>query len=276
MDLPPDFHIEFAILNMHVWMIIRRLQKFNTRKSQLMIAVLQQTFVRHTDFEVSKIHLKKKNDFIKDLTYFCDLNRQNYEKHFFSNFKTSQNPYFKIDALVWSTLFYEKVERYSERVYLLSEYMIKHFRYINSLSLEEIEAGQIDFDIYRNSLNFKQKIQEVNPPLSQEEFEAELNSSSPIKKFFYNYDDPEHVMPIDIEKNRAINKRYQIIMGKLSKLALKFDTLDNYDFFNDRDEKEEEKEKREKKYAWRSSRNEDLIDFMEEKLDKVRAYEKNK
>lgn len=276
MDLPPDFHIEFAILNMHVWMIIRRLQKFNTRKSQLMIAVLQQTFVRHTDFEVSRIHLKKKNDFIKDLNYFCDLNRQNYEKHFFSNFKTSQNPYFKIDALVWSTLFYEKVERYSERVYLLSEYMIKHFRYINSLSLEEIEAGQIDFDIYRNSLNFKQKIQEVNPPLSQEEFEAELNSSNPIKKFFYNYDDPEHVMPIDIEKNRAINRRYEIIMGKLSRLALKFDTLDNYDFFNDRDEKEEEKQKREKKYAWRSSRNEDLIDFMEEKLDKVRAYEKNK
>lgn len=265
MDLPPDFHIEFAILNMHVWMVLRRLQKFNNRKSELMIKVLQQTFERHTDFEVSKIHLKKKNDFIKDLIYFCDLNRQNYEKHFYGNFKTSQNPYFKIDSLVWSTIFYEKVERYSDRVYLMSEYLIKHFRYIQTLSLEDIESGQIDFDIYRNSLNFKQKIQEFNPPLSQEEFDAELSNSNPIKKFFYNYDDPEHVMPIDIEKDRVINKRLERMLTKLELLALKFETLDNYDYFNDREEKEEAKLLRQKKYAWRGSLDKDLDDFMGEK-----------
>ncbi len=276
MDLPPDFHIEFAILNMHVWMIVRRLKKFNSRKAELMIKVLEQTFERHSMIEVSRIHLKKKNDFIKDLNYFCMLNRENFEKHFFSNFKTSQNPYFKIDAMVWSTIFFEKVERYSDRVYLMSEYLVKHFRYINSLSLEEIESGQIDLDIYRNSLNFKQKIQEINPPLTQEEFDAELNNSNPIKKFFYNFDDPDHVMPIDIEKNRVLNRRLENVIAKLDKLTLKFDTLDNYDYFNEREEKNEEKQKRQKKYAWKGSLNQDLTDFMEEKLDKVRAFEKNK
>ncbi len=62
--------------------------------------------------EVTHIHLKKKNDFTGNLNYFKNLNQNLFEKHFFSNPKTSQNPYYKIDALVWSAIFFEKVERY--------------------------------------------------------------------------------------------------------------------------------------------------------------------
>lgn len=276
MDLPPDFHIEFAILNMHVWFILRRLKVFNNKKSEMMSKALQHAFRRYCQIEVNKIHLKKKNDFIKDLEYFCDLNRQNYEKHFYNNPKTSSNPYYKIDALMWSTIFFEKVERYSDRVYIMSEYMVKHFNYINHLSQEDLERGQVDFDVYRNSLDFTSKIKEINPPLTEEEFEAELNSDKPVKAFFYNYDDPDHEMPIDIEMRRPVNWRYELMMAKIGRTANKFYSIDTYDYYNDREEKEEEKKKREDKYVWTDKSDRDLMDFLAEKYDKVKPYDKTK
>ena len=52
-------------------------------------ACLKHSFKRFITNEVSKIYLKKKNDFVKDLDYFAELNRQTFEKHFFSDPKTS-------------------------------------------------------------------------------------------------------------------------------------------------------------------------------------------
>lgn len=40
-------------------------------------------------------------------------NRVIFEKHLCKNPKTKDNHYLKIDALVWSTIFFEKVPRYS-------------------------------------------------------------------------------------------------------------------------------------------------------------------
>lgn len=71
---------------------------------------------------IGKIHLKKKNDFIKDVNHFMVNNRNAFDRHF--NVLYKNDPYEKIDALVWSTIFFEKVERYSEEVYLMSEYLI--------------------------------------------------------------------------------------------------------------------------------------------------------
>ena len=46
-------------------------------------------------------HLKKKHDFIRDVNHFMMNNRLAYDRHFNKNSKTSSNPYYKIDALVW-------------------------------------------------------------------------------------------------------------------------------------------------------------------------------
>src|SRR3990167_666111 len=207
MGIPPDFHIEYAVCNMHVWMILRRLQQIPGKEAELMAQCLKGAFDQYNLSEVGKIHLKKKGDFIKDLTFFSELNIQAFERHFFSVPKTSQNPYYKIDSLLWSTVFFEKVERYSDQVYLMSEYLIKHFQYIQSLSMEDLGRAQLDFDVYRISIDYKSKIQEVNPPLTEEEFEAELNNSNKIKSFFYNYDDPNYVMPLEAELTNTINRR---------------------------------------------------------------------
>lgn len=49
-------------------------------------------------------------------------NRMAFDRHF--NNLYIEDPYQKIDALVWSSIFFEKVERYSDEVYLMSEYFI--------------------------------------------------------------------------------------------------------------------------------------------------------
>lgn len=46
--------------------------------------------------------------------------RNNLNFHFNGFEITSKNPYFSIDALVWSIILNEKVERFSDEVYLFS------------------------------------------------------------------------------------------------------------------------------------------------------------
>ena len=58
-------------------------------------------FKRFTTEKGNRIHLKKKHDFIRDVNHFMMNNRLAYDRHFNKNPKTSSNPYYKIDALVW-------------------------------------------------------------------------------------------------------------------------------------------------------------------------------
>ncbi len=61
-------------------------------------------FKKYTLDKVNKIHLKKKNDFIRDVNHFMMNNRMIFDKHFNKGEKTKLNPYYKIDALVWRSL----------------------------------------------------------------------------------------------------------------------------------------------------------------------------
>jgi len=80
--------------------------------------------------------------------------RRNFDFHFFLNAKSVDNPYYKIDALMWSNVFHEKVPRYSHKVYKMSEYMISHFNYLKTLSFTELEQAVIDWNAYRVPFNF--------------------------------------------------------------------------------------------------------------------------
>lgn len=113
--------------------------------------------------------------------------RRNYDFHFFINAKSVDNPYYKLDALVWSCIFHEKVPRYSDKVYRMCEYFVQHYNYLKSLSFVDIEQGNIDWCAYRVPFNFKDKVIKVNPPLSEEEFEKEYASPYKVKKFHYNF-----------------------------------------------------------------------------------------
>lgn len=70
------------------------------------------------------------------------------------NGKSVDNPYYKLDALIWSSIFHEKVPRYSHQVYKMSEYLVQHYFYLKSLSFLDIEKGMVDWCAYRVPFNY--------------------------------------------------------------------------------------------------------------------------
>ena len=54
--------------------------------------------------------------------------------------------------------------------------------------MKKFNDCDIQWDVYRLSYNHRELIQSINPPLSDQEFEAELLSSKKIKKYYYTYD----------------------------------------------------------------------------------------
>jgi hypothetical protein len=102
-------------------------------------------------------------------------------------------------------------------------------------------------------LDYKSRIVGVNPQLTKEEFDAELMNSNPVKKFFYIYEgEPGEKMPIDIELDKNINRRVQIIKKKLIEISNKYTTIDTFDYFAEREAEEEDRVKRDSKYVWKS------------------------
>ena len=97
-------------------------------------------------------------------------------------------------------------------------------------------------------------------------------NNNPVKSFFYNYDDPSFIMPIDQEKVRPYNRRKDQIITKLKNKARKFQSLDTYDFFSDREEKKKELDKLTSKYAWKMKEDRDLVDFLADKFEMTKAY----
>ena len=97
------------------------------------------------------------------------------------------NPLIKLDALVWSFVFFEKVPRYSDEVYFIADYIDKHVKILKKISIEKIENGEFEFDIYRSEIDFKEKLIKLNGYLTPEEFAEEEKSERKIKKYHYNY-----------------------------------------------------------------------------------------
>lgn len=111
-----------------------------------------------------------------------------------------EDPYYKLDALVWSCIYHEKVPRYSEKVYKMAEYMIQHFNYLKSLSFTEIEQCAVEWSAYRVPFNYNTKLIKVNPPLSEEEFEKEFNSPYKVKKYHYNFRSEDELSEDNLRK----------------------------------------------------------------------------
>lgn len=78
--------------------------------------------------EASKLNVKKENILIRNLHKMLWQNAGVLRFHFAISNITKDNPYKGIDALVWSILFFEKVNRYGDEVYLMGEYLIKNYQ----------------------------------------------------------------------------------------------------------------------------------------------------
>ena len=253
-----------------------------------MIRCLNQTFDRYTSMKVNDIHLKKKNDFINDLKSFMRLNRNTYDVHFKKNARTSRDPYYKIDSLIWSTVYFEKIDRYDADNYSMAEYLIENYNQLKDATFDQFETmtfTQFSPFFQKPSPSPHAEILAKNPPLSREEFNAELDSANPVKKFFYTYQQSEEEqleyeerikqLPLHAESKQSqsvIGRHVDTIKFKIGQTQQKFQTLDTFDYFEEQEEASLEKEKKEQKYLFANKkRNSDLSLLLKDgKIDELR------
>lgn len=163
---------------------------------------------------------------------YLEAQRRVYDYHFLMGGKSAENPYYKIDALVWTNIFMEKVPRYSDKVYKMSEYFIQHYKYLKTLSYEQIEQCDVHWSPFRVGFNYTDKIVKYNVPLTEEEFEQELNSPYAIKQYHYDF-----IKPTELEMNtlKKTFVNYRIISSMIGKDktvtidALKKDNLNSHE-----------------------------------------------
>lgn len=142
------------------------------------------------------------------------------------------------------------MERYNDLIYLVSEYLVKHYEYLAQLPYENFENAEIHWDVFRIPLDYKEKLAAINPPLSPQELEKEILSDAKVKKHYYTYDDPEHELPINKELDNVVNKRFNAVHMNIFRTIRKFNNLQSYDFYSEREEAEKEVEKKSQKYIW--------------------------
>ena len=140
MDVENDFHINHSIANMHTWLIYQRLRDFSENKYAFQLKEeLIESFNKLTRAEMADVDVLRKQKKIDDIENYLFAIRRNFDFHFFINSKSVDDPYSKLDALVWSCVYHEKVPRYSEKVYKMAEYMIQHYNYLKTLSFSQLE-----------------------------------------------------------------------------------------------------------------------------------------
>jgi len=201
MDIPNDFHINHSIANMHVWLIYQRLRDFSENKYAFQLREdLIDAFNKMTNEEMESVDVLRKMKKIEDIDNYMYAIRRNFDFHFFINGKSVDNPYYKLDALVWSCIFHEKVPRYSDQVMKMSEYFVQHFNYLKSLDFMELEKAAVNWCSYRVPFNYPNKIMKINPPLSEEEFEKELESPFKVKKYHYSFRREEELTEENLKK----------------------------------------------------------------------------
>ncbi|CAD8058314.1 unnamed protein product [Paramecium sonneborni] len=277
LDIPPDFHIELSIINVHIWLICNRLQQINTRESNNLATLLFKACDRYISEEVDKIHLRKKHDLVRDIEAYMQTSRKYLEYHFNRNIQTVKNNYFKLDALIWSIIFFEKIPRYSDKVYLVAEYIKSNYDFLNSLSYQSFEDCVVEFDIFKMKIDYKTQLLQVNPPLSEKEFEQEFLSDNKIKKYYYSFEDQENKV-IELPKFESqikslLERRLDVLGQNIRYVIKKYQNLDTYDHFSTHEEQIKQEEKKQK-YIWNKSLERDPEDLRKQ-LKQRRIQQKN-
>jgi hypothetical protein len=132
---------------------------------------------------------------LEDIENYLYAIRRNLDFHFFINGATTAQPEYKLDALVWTCIFHEKVPRYSDQVYRMSQYLVNHWNYLKTLDYDQISQGMVDWSVHRVPSNPREQFTRIgaNVPLTIEEFEKEMESPYKTKKYHYNYRNPEEL-----------------------------------------------------------------------------------
>lgn len=130
LNVPHDYMIQAQMIQVHFWLVINRLKQIGSIQSITLAKrihfVLNMEIIR----SAGSVNLKKSNVLSTTLERMLEMNNTILELHFNRSEMTKDNPYRGIDAMVWSIAFAEKVHRYSDEVYLFSDYLVQNFKHM--------------------------------------------------------------------------------------------------------------------------------------------------
>ena len=275
LNIPPDFFIEFACINFHLWLILNRLNDFkHMKEAHFLKKEILTNFSNFIQMKVFTTNVKNMNSMFNNISTYLETSRKLLDHHFNYNESTFNDVFYKIDSLAWNSIFFKKVERYDERVFMMSSYMIENYFYIKNLEFENILNCEYSFNVFCIPVDYKKIILEKNPILSEQEFLDEENKTAEdIKKYEYDYEEEFDKMENRIKSEKSVfNQRLKKLFSDVNYIKTKFHTLENYDYFNDREDIIKEKNRKFEKYSW----NEDIVNDFNRDLNCFdRDYIKN-
>lgn len=201
-DFGFDFYISHALLSFHIWLICQRLNNFKRSKnaSDLVNNIIKfNKKICNTYFQdVDTLRKISKFSFIEEN---AEEQKKKLHWHFFIYNPTVENNFFKIDALVWTYIFREKIYRYDDRVYKMSNYIVYHFNKFKELNYNDFKNLQFEFNLDEAiPVNYRDVVKKYNPPLTQEQYFIENYNNFAYRTYVYSY-------KTDIE--RSFNNLYK-------------------------------------------------------------------
>ena len=175
---------------MHLWLLFQRLRDFSHNKfAHQLKEELIENFNRIIKHEMDTVEVLKRYKKVEQIDNYLQAIRNNLDFHFHINGVSVEQPEFKLDALVWTCIFHEKVPRYSDVVYRMACYLLEHYKYLKTLQYTDIESCMVDWSVSRVPFNPRERFTRLsaNQPLSLEEFEKEYDSPYLTKKYHYNF-----------------------------------------------------------------------------------------
>jgi hypothetical protein len=187
-DSELEFYVFNGIVSMHLWLICQRLQNFQkSRAANNLIDEILKSHKKLSNNSFQSVDTLRKISKFRNIHEYYENQKNTFHWHFKINNPTVENHFLKIDALVWSHVFHEKIPRYDPRVYKMSHYLVSHYEKLKNYTFEDFVNLEPIFDLDSIPINYKDRIVAFNPPLDQKEFFNEKYSDIVYKKYYYEY-----------------------------------------------------------------------------------------
>lgn len=188
-DCELNFYISHSLVSMHIWLICQRLQHFKRSKpaNDLLHEILT-IYKNICKDEFENVDTLRKLSKFSTIEELYDDQKNMFNWHFYIYNPTVENHYFKIDSLVWSYIYREKIDRYDDRVFKLSHYFIYHFEKFKNYTLQDLETLNFKWDLTASiPYNYRDKVLRYNEMLDKEQMFLEKFSNYQYKIYSYNY-----------------------------------------------------------------------------------------
>jgi hypothetical protein len=188
-DCELNFYISHSIVSMHIWLICQRLQHFKRSKPAYdLLHEILNTYKKICKDEFENVDTLRRLSKFSTIEELYEDQKNMFNWHFYIYNPTVENLYLKIDSLVWSYIYREKIDRYDDRVFKLSHYFIYHFEKFKNYTFEDFETMNFKFDLLPSiPYNYRDKILCYNQVLDNENMFLEKFSKYQYKNYSYNY-----------------------------------------------------------------------------------------